>query len=218
LYNRCMERYEFSVLDQMTGGFSKSPAKVEAARANGRKCKKGTGGRPSTRTLIERVLDHPVTPDEWKRIREKVFTRILVGHQQLLPDFFDCDWNETPRRSWRSLPRQVRQMIRHIKATAKIFLPKTRLKPPKDYVVVRVEKHPGEREAWERRYPDMPFVMTRPKKIPISTIMNYDWFDRKFAHGVDLDEDDILRNCEGNITRETAVALLKHLKFKHARS
>lgn len=195
------------------GGRSKSKAKVKAARSNGK-----LGGRPSTRTLIERVLNRRVTPEEWKNIQTYVMRRILLGHQDFIPSYFECDWDDVPRKSWRGLPLQVRQSIRHLKAVTKIFLPKFRPKPPKDYVVIRVPKLPGRREAWERRHPDMPFVATEPQKVPFTSLFNYAWFDRKFANGVELDEADILRNGEGKITREQATALLKYLKFKYAKS
>jgi hypothetical protein len=211
-------RYEFHNLDRIIGGGSTSPAKVAAARANGLKCKKGMGGRPTSRTLIERILKRPVPPEEWKRIERHVLSLILLGHQQLVTDFFNCDWNEIPTRSWRGLPERVRLTIRHIKAATRIYLPKARpTKPPKDYVVIRVQKLPHEREQWARRYPDMPFVATRPRKIPMREIFNYAWFDRKFAQGAELDQDDVIRNGEGKITREVAVALLKYLKFKYAK-
>jgi len=218
MYNRTMERYEFNLLDQMSGGYSKSPAKVAAARANGRKCTKGMGGRPSARTLIERVLNRRVDADAWKQIRGKLFRYILVMEQEAVPAFFECEWNDIPSKSWRGLPQYVRQAIRHIKAAAKIYLPKTtRIKSPKDYIVVRVQKLQSEREGRERRHPNMPFVATWPQKIPMKRIFNYEWFDRQFARGVALDEADILRNGEGKIRREHAVALLKYLKFKYAK-
>ncbi len=213
-----MERYEFNLLDQMSGGYSKTPAKVAAARANGRKCTKGMGGRPSTRTLIERVLNRRIDADAWKQIRAKLFRYILVMEQEAVPAFFECEWNDIPCKSWRGLPQYVRQAIRHIKAAAKIYLPKQfKVKPIKDYIVVRVPKVPGSRERWEHLHPDMPFVATYPQKIPMKMIFNYEWFDRQFARGVTLDEADILRNGEGKITREHAVALLKYLKFKYAK-
>lgn len=195
-----------------TGGKSRSSAKVKAAMRNGRK-----GGRLSTRTLIERILNRPVSPEEWKRVQKNVLSKILLGHQQIIPNYFECDWNYIPSKSWRGLPLHVRQSIRHLKAITKIFLPKVRIKPPKDYIVIRVEKHPSERRRWGQQRPNMPFVMTRPQKIPIGSIFNYAWFDRKFGMGVDLTVDDIVRNGEGKITEATAVALSKYLKFKYAK-
>lgn len=195
-------------------GSSTSRAKVEAARRNGR-----NGGRPSTRTLLERILNRKVTQGEYLSFRHKVLRWILYDEQQRITDHFHADWMEIPTVSGRRTPLSVRQAIRHVKAAAKIYRwrPSARPKAPNEYVLIRVPKSEGERNAWERRHPDMPFVMTRPQKLPISSLPDYAWFDQKFAMGVDLDVDDILRNCEGKITRETAVAIVKHLKFKHAK-
>lgn len=203
----------FNFFDQSRGGSSKSPAKIKAARQNGRR-----GGRPSTRTLIERVLNRRVTPNEWEQLQKTVFRRILLGHQDFIPAYFECNWNDIPQKAWRGLPRAVRQAIRQVKALTKIFQPKFRPKPIKNYIVIRVPKRDGEREDWEQRHPDMPFVATRPQKVHFKNIFNYAWFKRKVENGVALDEADILRNGEGKITREQATALLKYLKFKYPKS
>jgi len=114
-------RYEFDGIDRFAGGVSRSDAKVAAARRNGQKCQKGKGGRPSTRTLIERILNRPVTPKQWSMIREKILSRLLLGEQQTVTQFFGVEWTEVPHRSWRSIPPHVRQAMRHIKSCAEIY-------------------------------------------------------------------------------------------------
>lgn len=81
-------RYEFDGIDRLIGGYSKSPAKAAAARANGRKCLKGTGGRPPTRTLAERLLGRSLkTPAERAGFKQ-AFGQLLAREQQELVQFF----------------------------------------------------------------------------------------------------------------------------------
>jgi len=194
------------------GGRSRSRAKVKAAKSNGKR-----GGRPTTSTLLERILKRNVTPEEWLVFRAKVLPHVLAGEQQIVTKYFQAEWMEIPTVSWRGLPTQVRQAIRHIKAVAKIYPWRPRTQPPKDYVVIRVEKHPHEKKLWERRHPNMPFVMTRPKKIPITSIPYYAYFNSLFIRHPRLTEEEIQQGGGSRMTREVAKALLKHLRFKHAK-
>jgi len=98
------------------GGRSRSRNKVAAAQRNGK-----NGGRPSRRTLIERVLNRPLSKKQWPMIRDEVLYQILQRKQQIVTEFFGADWTDIPRRSWRSVPPHVRQTIRHIKACAHIY-------------------------------------------------------------------------------------------------
>jgi hypothetical protein len=200
----------FHFFDRSAGGQSKSPAKVAAARRNGKK-----GGRPSTSTLLERILKRNVTPDEMKTFRAQVLRHIPLEEQDTITNFFQAGWTEIPTVSWRGLPLRVRQAIRHVKAAAKIYPWRPRLKPPKDYVVVRVSKHPGERDVWERRHPNMPFVSTRPKKLYIKNIPDFAYFNSVFARNQHLTAKDIQDTGGGRMTREVAEALLKYLKSTH---
>lgn len=193
-----------------TGGKSKSPAKVTAAKRNGK-----LGGRPSTRTLLERILNRKVTADEHSAFRDKVLCHVLLGEQQYITNFFQTDWEGTPTVSWRGLPQKVRQAIRHVKAVSKIYSWKPRVKPVKDYVVIRVPKSELERQVWEQRHPDMPFVETRPKKIYINNLPSYTYFESIFPHHPNLSEDEILAEGGSRWTREMAAALLKYLKSTH---
>jgi hypothetical protein len=114
----------FTLLDQRraasagrTGGKSRSKAKVVAAKSNGK-----LGGRTSNRSLIERILNRSVPPKQWSMIRDKVFSRILIGDQQKVIHFFGVHhWTDVPHRSWRSIPPHIRPLIRHIKACALIY-------------------------------------------------------------------------------------------------
>jgi hypothetical protein len=83
-------RYEFDPLDCMTGGYSKSPAKVAAARKNGRESKKEEkkGGRPPTRTLAERLLGRSLKTAAERAGFKQAFSQLFMREQQELVQFF----------------------------------------------------------------------------------------------------------------------------------
>lgn len=218
-------RYEFDLFDQMTGGYSKSPAKIEAARKNGAR-----GGRPSNRLLIERILNRRVevelskevlpwdseSRNNWPQIRDNVLSR--VADRRIVTSYFECDWMDMSPRSWKHLPLSVRQVLRQIRAAAKkYFSTPVRFKRPKNYIVMRVDKSPWHtsEESWKRRHPDMPWCPTVPRRVPLSSLENYQWCEFHYKNGDQLTEACILRNGDGKLTEEQARAIWLWLNYKY---
>lgn len=217
-------RYEFDLFDQMSGGYSKSPAKIEAARKNGAR-----GGRPSYRFLIERILNRRVERERskellpwdnsqanWPQVRDKVLSR--VSDRRIVTSYFECDWMDIPTRSSKHLPLSVRQVMRQIRYAAKIyFATPVRIIKPKNYVVARVDKSSDyeSEESWKHRHPDVPWCPTVPRRVLLSRLENWWWFEMKYKSGVRLTEDDILRNGEGRLTEEQAHAIWLWLNYEY---
>ena len=107
------------------GGLSRSPAKVKAARRNGRK-----GGRPTKdHTLLERLLNRRHVSDAtWKHLYHEVIKRhMLIGDTQVIEKFFQvAHFTHIPVRWPKRIPLHVRQAIRHLKAVVTIYAPAER--------------------------------------------------------------------------------------------
>jgi hypothetical protein len=217
-------RYEFNWIDKSRGGLSVSARKTEAARKNGK-----SGGRPSDRLLIERILNRRVESERskevlpwdnsqanWPQIRDKILSR--VSDRRIVTSYFECDWMDISTRSWKHLPLAVRQVLRQIRRSAKIFFSRpVRFKRPKNYVVMRVEKSSGHEseESWKSRHPDMPWCPTVPRRVPLSTLFNYWWCEHMYKQGVQLTEADILRNGENRLTMEQTHAIWLWLNYQY---
>jgi len=92
-------------------------------------------------------------------------------------------------------------------------------RPPKNYVVVRIPKQPGEQKAWELRYPDMPFVLTRPKKVYFESTPCCRHLARLLSlkPSYKFSADDVKESGCGYLNNEMAEALLEYLRFKASR-
>jgi hypothetical protein len=194
------------------GGKSKSAAKVTAAKNNGK-----LGGRPAAeRTLLERILNRKLTAEEHASFCDEALYYVLMVEQEYITKFFQTHWTGIPQVPWRSAkPQKVRQAIKHVIAVSKIYYWKPRVKPVKDYVVIRVPKSDFERQVWEQRHPNMPFVMTRPKKVYIKDLPNFTYLENVFARHPNLTEKEIIDSGGSRWTREHAVAFLKYLIAKN---
>ncbi len=112
-------RYEFDRIDILKGGWAKSAAKTRAAKRNGK-----LGGRPPSRTLLERILKRSVAKDEVKHIKSVLETHMLLREQQYVWGFFECPsitGPHYPTKSWRRIPPHVRQAMNHVRALVKIY-------------------------------------------------------------------------------------------------
>jgi hypothetical protein len=152
MYNRRM-RYEFDIFDQMGGGYSKSPAKVAAARKNGRESKKEDkkGGRPPTRTLAERLLGRPLRTKAEREGFKEALEQLLQREQQELVRFFGVHDIHArvpvirpltaPTNKWRP-PLKGRERERVLRPTvsvlhSKAWRQRTRRQPPEIRYLIR---------------------------------------------------------------------------------
>jgi hypothetical protein len=220
-------RYEFNLFDQTRGGMSESAAKVEAARKNGNR-----GGRPSDRSLIDRVLNRQIErelPKEvlpwdqralstWPQIRDKVLSRVPPPDRKVVTSYFGCDWMDIPMRSWKRLPSSVRRVLRQIRAAAKIhFSTPVRFSEPKPWVVIRVNKNKAyeSEEHWKISHPNMPWCPTVNHRLSFSKLEGFWWDDMKYKSGDRLTEEDIFRNGDNKLTKEQARAIWLWLNWKY---
>ena len=123
--------------------------------------------------------------------------------------------------SWKHLPSQVRRVLRQIRAVAKIYFSKpVKIRRPKNYVIVRVDKGPEyeSEESFKRRYPDMPWCPTVPRRVHLSKLENWWWFDMKYKSGVRLTEEEILYNGDHKLTQEQAHAIWLWLNYVYRRN
>jgi hypothetical protein len=204
------------------GGRSKSAAKTKAARENA-----AHGGRLRTRTLGEFLLRQKFdTNEQYNALREAVF-RLTTREQKFFREYFGIPehYLDLTIKDFISHKRkpgaEMGHIIKKFRLEARWLLSSLRPAkptPPKDYVVIRVQRHPSERDAWERRYPDMPFVETRPEKLYIRSIPMYAYFNSMFPRNPRLTAKDIQDLAGAQMTREMAEALLKYLQSTHTPS
>jgi hypothetical protein len=202
------------------GGKSRSSAKVRAAKRNGK-----LGGRPCTLTVAHHLFGRELTSEDRKRLPD-VLHQLLVREKEMLKGYFGVSpddvtaLNSTPcPKKERKPAKEVRYLLAKLRLAAEHLMPQRATKPPKDYVVVRGPKTEGERNAWERLHPDMPFVTTRPKRIRFEQMASYRHLDMLLTHNPNLSFSvSDVKEEEGSrlaITDEVAEAVLEYLKFKH---
>lgn len=211
----------FNVLEPdraASAGRSTSPAKKKAARQNGKK-----GGRPHTRTLGEYLLRQKLNKDQHSGIREAVF-RLTSREQKWFMEYFGLpkhypELGTTAFTLHRRKPgAEMQHIIAKFRLMARWLLSEWRSpdRKPKDYVVIRVPKHEGERKAWERQHPNMPFVATRPEKRFFERMGSFKHLSlllSKNPNRVFTVED--VKDMDKALTTEAAQALLAYLRFKH---
>jgi hypothetical protein len=211
----------FNVLEPdraASAGRSTSTAKKRAARQNGKK-----GGRPHTRTLGEFLLRQKLNKDQHNAIREAVF-RLTSREQKWFKDYFGLpkyypELGTTDFTLHRQKPgAEMQHIITKFRLMARYLLSEWRspARMPKNYVVIRVPKHAGEREGWEQRHPNMPFVATRPEKRFFKRMGPFKHLSlllSKNPNRVFTVED--VKDMDKALTTEAAEALLAYLRFKH---
>ena len=137
------------------GGTAVSDKKRRSAQRNGKQ-----GGRPATRTLIERLLRQKLRPGQIKALSENLWNNrfLLVNENQQLTEFFGVSavspfdtktWN---RKSGR-MPRKIRYIVQKLVLGARFLMTELKDQPPKDYVRVPVHRSRQECEEFARLHP-----------------------------------------------------------------
>ena len=206
-----------SIFDQMKGCLATGGRKAEAARSNGQK-----GGRPGSRTLGEHLLRRPLDHEQHDAV-DTAFFRLRKEEQKALRAYFELpdgwmDFKTVDYARHRRKPGPAKQYIlRKFRMEARWLMSQSPrpAKRPKDYVVIRELKNDWEREAWEQRHPDMPFVATRPVRIYVERLPLYEYFKMIFERQPNLTAKEIVDGAGSRMTLQMAEALLKYLKAKY---
>lgn len=206
------------------GGRSKSLAKQKAARENG-----AHGGRARTRTLGEFLLRQKFDSSEQYDALREAFFRLRDRERKALKEYFGIspqypELNITDFVLHKRKPgAEMQHIIKKFRLEARWLLSNlrpVRIKPPKDYVVIRVLRSEGAREAWERRHPHMPFVATYPKKIYFEQMVSFKHLDQLVSLNPNRQfsveaVQDTAQSDRVALSEDHAEAFLKYLAFKH---
>ena len=181
------------------------------------------GGRPRTRSLGETLLRRRLNKEQHQILRE-AFLRLTDRERSSFREHFgfskdayvELDVYDFSTRKRRP-SGGMQHILKKFRLEARYLLATHRPKPLKDYVVERVPKSDYERDAWEQRHPDMPFVATRPKKVYFTELPEFAYFDRKFARGDRLTPEQIRDGGGSRYTAQVAEAVVEFLASKHGK-
>lgn len=203
------------------GGGSRSPAKVRAARLNGKK-----GGRKRTRTLAEFLLRRRIPPEQYATIDEAFHSLTLTyPERDKLKNYFAVDRtaNSINLREF-SAPdkkptKDVQHVIKKFRLEAEYRMRKSgrrRLPLLRPYVVLRENRSPREQAEWERQHPDIP-CPPQAKRVYYRTLPCYRYYDFLFSKNpsLNLTAKAICQEQGAQMLEKIAEALLADLRQKH---
>jgi hypothetical protein len=210
----------FDWITALEAGKKTSPAKAKAARRNGQ-----AGGRPASRTLAERLLNRKLSEDEHEQIKKLWRSNQLLlareGHA-LLNHFGGEEWGDPLdimdsnqwRRKSRRMPKEVKYLVAKFRLAVRYSLKPTA--PPKNYVVVTVPRSEGYERNWERQHPDIPCPPLRQRRS-LLRLPDFKYLDSMFARHPETTAKEVMAVGGSQYTRPIAEALVKYLRYKHAK-
>jgi len=193
------------------GGQVRSEKKKAAARRNARK-----GGRPVKRSLLEKLLERPLTDAQEAQVKRAVSTHMHIGDIQRLAQHFeaiDLDTkNYTPRRG---VPRNLRLIVEMLRVVAKHSIHPTRPRIVSPYVVEYQTRPREEQDQWEQRYAHcdpVPPCPPRRVSIDVRRLEGFNHFQLLYARNPNLTASDIMKGGGAKWTERRAEHALKYIK------
>jgi len=194
------------------GGKTRTKLKGETARANGTQ-----GGRPPTKTLVERLLRRSIHPDQQKYIDEALSDMLSIERLQL-KDYFQVEteidkvtlnssvWRTKSRR----VPARIRYLIKKFRLAANHYL--RELPPPKPYSLEYRQRDPGVQRQWEVHHSDSG-VPCPPTKVRIDVrgLPSFNLIELRHKGGMVWTVKDILEAGGGKWTKKHAEVAIKWL-------
>jgi hypothetical protein len=201
------------------GGKARTKAKGKSSRANGE-----LGGRPPSRTLVERLLGRSIHPEQQKYIDQAIDDMFGTEKTQL-EEYFQLEsgmgnavmnssaWRTKSRR----VPKEIRYMIRKFRLAANHYLRDVPM--PKPYSVEYQQRSQGVQMAWDLDHPDSN-VPCPPRKVRIDVrnLPYFEHFEWKHKRGVKLTVKDILEAGGGKWTMKRAEVAIKWLGANYPQS
>jgi len=150
------------------GGQARTEKKAQASRTNGRKGGKA-GGRPSSRTLAERLLMQKLSPHQLTTVSNR--NGLYSDEVNRLMEHFDSTLFDQYgaaqfRRKTARTPKTIRRIIQKFRLCSRHTLDDLGpAKPPRDYYVGTVQPSREEVHLWEQdpRHRGVPYPPRRRK-------------------------------------------------------
>jgi hypothetical protein len=191
------------------GGRASTNAKRIAARVNGKK-----GGRPPSRTFVEKLLQHEI-PAHHQKFIAKAYDRLFESEKQTLSLYFGVDFlNSLCAKLPTRLPEEIRYLLSRFKLAAKYHL--RNAKPAKPYSVEWRQPSDAMRENWEMRFGDLN-VPCPPRKVKVDVryLPDFNYIATEFTKNPRLTARDVKDIGGGKWTIERAHVAIAYLKSLH---
>lgn len=200
------------------GGKAKTKVKSQSARSNGT-----LGGRPPSRTLVERLLQRSIHQEQQKYIDEALSDMLAIERHQL-EEYFQLEsgmnkamastvWRAKSRR----VPREIRYLIKKFRLAANHYL--RDVKMPKPYTVEYEQRSLGEQQIWDLRHLDSR-VPCPPRKgsVDVRRLPSFDLFEMKHKSGVTWTVESMMEAGGGTWTKKRAEVAIVWLNATYPRS
>lgn len=192
------------------GGRAKTKLKGKTAQVNGR-----LGGRPPSRTLVERLLGRSILPEQQQYI-DQALNDLFAREQEQIEEFFQVNslYDSATNSAWqqksRRVPKRIRYLIQKLRLAVNHYLREVPV--PKPSVVEYRQRSVDEQEAWERGRGNSG-VPCPPRRVSVDVrnLPYFDVFELKHKRGMSWTAEDMMEAGGGQWTKRRAEAAIKWL-------